>query len=265
MMNDALARLEGVYAGLPQVPCNGCGICCVTPHMTLVEFAFLLRGVIDNLGGDAAALLAAGEMRPSGKYPGNFLCALQDEQARCAAHAWRPLACRLEGLPVLDRMGFREQKICPHICDSDMDAQVTQTMVEEWTRDVFALNRPFYRLLEEPYWVDALNLECWLAVLLDPDVTQPFFLRMRKQLAGVIDVKVFAGHYADRTGFARKLTLIDRFFAANEERKPEQALKCIRRIVHEFPRTGTHFREQGGKYFRLMKQLVRETKQGKRV
>ena len=146
-----------------------------------------------------------------------------------------------------------------------MKTRVTCALVEVWTQTVFALKQHFCTVLEAPYWVDGLNIECWLAILLDPNITQPFFMRMRQSLKDVVDTDFLAGHYADKTEFARKLDLIDRFFVESEKRRLDRALKCIRQIVHDFPRTGTHYREPGAKYFKLMKQLAREAKQGKRA
>jgi len=257
-LEDACASLAQVYGEIPACPCKACGQCCVTPHMTFLEFACVLKGMLEALGGEEIAGCLRSEQEPAARFSGNFLCALQAADGRCRLHAWRPLSCRLEGFPILDQMSGRAAPMCPHSEGHALPDAPGKAAVEAWIHRVQDLNQPFGAEPCEPYWVNGLNLECWLAVLLDPRIAQPYFLALRRHLLNALPCAAWAGHYVDHTRLAEKLGLIDQFFAANEAQKPERALKCMRRILHGFPRTGTHYQTEGKQYLDLMKRIIRQ-------
>lgn len=251
---DLLSDLEALYAELPDVPCIACGTCCVTPHITAVELAYLLSG----LGKDPAALkaLVAGKMVKSERYQGNFLCRAQDDAGRCTVHPFRPLACRLEGMPILDEMGMRDEPVCEHIRPGDME-EVTREQIEGWIQAAFDLSAQVHPVSEEPWFVNGLNLECWWAVLFDPEITQPFFLQIRTTFREAYDLEDVAQSYTDRTGFARKLALIETYFEMIEAKRPDKAFRLMRQVLQEFPRTGSHYALEGRTYLRFAKDLMR--------
>ncbi len=111
-LSDAFPDLEALYQALPPVPCEGCGSCCVTPHLTLVEFAYLLRHLENNFSQAEMITLLQAPMVPAARFPGNFLCALQGPDGLCRVYPARSLSCRAEGLPVIDSMSGREAPAC---------------------------------------------------------------------------------------------------------------------------------------------------------
>lgn len=256
-ITDLFSELETLYAGLPDVPCTACGKCCVTPHMTAVEFAYLLKGMLESCDAETLGRLVNHPMEGSSEYAGNFLCGVQDDNGRCRLHAYRPLACRLEGIPVLDEMSMRDEPICPFIKPDDMAVDVTAEQVETWIQQAFDLSNAIHPVSMEPWFLNGLHLECWWAVLFDLDITQSFFLDIRAKFNDTFELHPLAELYQDQTGFAERIGLIESYFAEMEAKRPDKAFKLIRRIVHGFPKTGTYFHYEGQQYFRFTKDLVR--------
>ena len=257
----AFADLTALYNNVPAVPCTGCGYCCVSPTMTVVEFAFLLDHIFAHLAMDEIASLLTRPMEPAAHMKGNTLCPLQKEDKHCRFYGVRCLSCRIEGIPALEGMGIREERICPHITEDQVQTEVTAESVDTWIQEVFRLSQPVHEVSVEPYFLNAVNLECWWAIALDRAITQPFFTRIREALWAEWDLAELQPHYVDHTRLALKLSLIDTFFAESEAHSPQKALKAIRRVIHEFPQTGTYYQHEGQEYFKLMKRVVQQ--QGK--
>ena len=258
-LREAFPDLEALFTELPDVPCIACGLCCVTPHLTLAEFAYLLEGLLTQWSREELIDFVTRPMEPEGRYPGNAKCRLQaKEKGCCRLYTHRPLMCRLEGLPVLDRMGIRSIEICPYIDERQMSRRVEADEVDTWVQQAFDISGRFYRVYEEPYWMTALNVETWLALLLDPRIEQRPVLAVRSQLLDCFDVAFLAPHYVDRTGFARQLNLIDCFFEEAEvRRRPRLAVEALRRILGEFPNTGSYWQEEGRRYLEFMEEVIR--------
>lgn len=258
-LQQTFRQLESLYDELPEAPCVACGLCCVSPHMTFLEFAHLLQGMLTNWPPQRLHDLVHAAPGPEKRYPGNYVCRVQGEKGLCELYPWRSLMCRLEGFPVLDRMGIREVQICPYITDEQVETRLTPAQVDAWVQRLYALDAPWNRAVDEPYWLTGLNLECWLAVALDEKITQLPVRALRNHLRAHFDLDPFAASYVDTTRLADKLELIDRFFQeAHEFRRPRRAVALLNRILGDFPRTGTHFQAEGRQYLELMRAIVRD-------
>lgn len=260
-LHDAFPELQRLYAEMPKVPCVACGLCCVSPHITLLEFAYLFEGMLASWPPERLRAYVTDPPVPEKRYPGNLQCRVQEEKGLCSLYDWRPLMCRLEGTPTLDRMGIREAQLCPYISEQDMAVQVAPEQVDRWVEAVFALNNRYYNTYEEPYWLSALTPSSWLAVALDPAITQAPVLAIRALLQEAFSFADLAPAYRDVTGLAQQLDLIDAFFAAAEGKEPRRALRTIRKILFDFPTTGCYYQDEGRKYFELMRTIVREQRQ----
>src|SRR3990172_6474656 len=103
-MSMTFNGLEELYAEVPGVPCTGCGHCCVTPTVTLVEFVHLMKHVISQFNPEEVARLLTQKMKPHERFEGNYQCKFLSPLGKCTVHPGRPLACRLHGLPVLEEL-----------------------------------------------------------------------------------------------------------------------------------------------------------------
>ena len=257
-LRDAFPDLKALYAKLPPVPCIACGLCCVSPHITLVEFVYMMDGVLKDWSKEAIIRLVADDQEAEKRYPGNHKCAYQSEKGLCSVHQGRSLICRLEGLPVLDRLGMRESHICPYITDEQLEVPVSESDIDTWVQEAFDLTNRYYPTYEEPYWLSSLTPECWFAVALDPDINQDLLLMIRSLIREAIDLDFLEPHYVNHTGLAEKLENIDAFFRFAEDKQPRRAVQAIRRVLYDYPRTGTYYLNEGKKYFHLMRDIVRE-------
>jgi len=132
---DAMARNPGV------IPCRpGCSACCRGPFDISVADALLLReGLMTLPAHDRAAVRAAGQAQlarlraeaPHWRPPWDLAelgeaqfdaiaerhraepCPLLDPDGACRAYAYRPLVCRLMGLPMMTAEGEIIDNACP--------------------------------------------------------------------------------------------------------------------------------------------------------
>ena len=144
MIKDALKRLEDLYArmdkeyerlsGLYGLTCDGCGDNCCTQrfhHHTVAEYLYLLEGLKAADPGLQETILRrarvvvesyshelqAGEIFRL-MCPVNF-------NGLCALYKWRPMICRLHGLPHYFIMPDGARKAgggCPKISGEEKDA-----------------------------------------------------------------------------------------------------------------------------------------------
>ncbi len=242
---NAFADLKALYQALPPVPCEGCGSYCVTPHLTLVEFVYLLRYLGENFSRPEMITLLQAPMVPAARFPGNFLCPLQDQKGLCRVYPARSLSCRAEGLPVIDAMSGRMAPVCRQGKQKQLDLEVTEMTVGDWLNRVGAISMAYHAFYEEPYFLNALNIECWFAVMLDPKIRQPFFIKLRNLLRTEFNFEFLAPYYLDHTDLAAQLDLIDKFFHACRQKRPRQAVAAMRRVIAEFPRTGSYYQHEG--------------------
>ncbi|MBN1258099.1 MAG: YkgJ family cysteine cluster protein [Planctomycetes bacterium] len=255
----SFSNLEVIYQNLPPVPCISCGLCCVSPHVTLLEFVYLLDGLLNSWPAEKLIALVAMPATLEKRYPGNLKCPCQEEKGLCGIYQHRPLMCRLEGLPVLDRMGIRKKQICPYITEEEMKVEVLPEDIDRWVAETFGLSTKYYNIYAEPYWLSALNLECWLAVALDPKILQGPVLNIRKMVQNSFDLDFLAVNYEDTTQFSEKLDAIDLFFEqAEKQRNPREAIGTILHILNDFPATGSYYLEEGKRYLSLMHKVLQD-------
>jgi Fe-S-cluster containining protein len=133
--NDARARLPAV------IPCQpGCSACCHGPFDVSVADALLLREGLTELPDQErnevrergrALLTRMREQAPDWQPPWDIArlgegrfdaiadrlsdepCPLLDPEGRCRVYAYRPLVCRLIGLPMMTAGGFVLENECP--------------------------------------------------------------------------------------------------------------------------------------------------------
>jgi Fe-S-cluster containining protein len=227
--------------------------------MTLLEFAWLLNNMLEKWEKGEIIAFVAEEPAPEPRYEGNHVCRIQSEKSLCGLHEFRPMICRLEGLPILNNMGVRDYIICPYILDEQMKTDVKPVEIDEWVTETFKLSSEFYPVYEEPYWLSALNIECWFSVVLDRKISQPSVLKLRDIIRESFDLDFLTEHYNDITQLSRKLDLIDSFFLEAETIKnPRKAISILKDIQNKFPITGSYYYDEADQYLKLMRKITRE-------
>lgn len=259
-LRDAFPAIRALNARLPKLPCTGCGLCCVSPEMTLVEFAMLAEVMMATWDDATWQKFLTEPLQSETRYTGHHVCPIQSEKGLCDFYESRPIICRLEGAPVLDCIGIRSFRNCPYIHEEDLPEGISAEMVDAWIQESFSISAHFYGVYEEPYWMCALTLDCWFAVALDPMIQQEEILAIRDLIHEAVDMRHLKKWYVDKTLLAKKLALIELFFDEAEQRRPKQALRAIKRVLHDFPETGAYYRTEAEKYTALMQRIIRQEK-----
>ncbi len=255
-LSERVAELEAIYDRVPAMDCRHCGTCCVSPMVTLIEYTCVLGGMLATFDREDWAEWLETPPEPTRPYDGNILCHLRnDTAARCQIYPYRPLGCRLEGFPVMDELCAREEPQCPHCSETNPSNQPTTEEIDRLIQDVYALSEPLHPFLEEPYFLDALNIPCWFAVLLDPRIDQPLFVSLRKRLGREFEIEFLQPLYRDHTRFADKLRCIETFFERAGRQDTTGASTALQRALYDFPRTGCYFYHQGSQFLELIGNL----------
>jgi len=238
-MSEYFKELEGLYSKIPGVPCTGCGNCCVTPSVTLVEFVYLMRSLIETRPTEEITELLSRKMDPHPKFAGNHKCRFLSPIGKCTVHPSRPLPCRLHGLPVLE-----ELKLEGMVTYTEMDTTQCPTVafdtLKSWLNEITDLNQEIYPI-NEPYWLTGLNIESWLAVYFDDSIDGGIFVPIKKFMIENFDFGFAKSSYRDRTHLKEKLDKIEILYQLQGVADPETVKKLLNSLISDYPRAGTFF------------------------
>ena len=253
MGTDLFADLEALYAELPQVLCEGCGTCCVSPNCTLVEFLYLIFRSREILSADefSQAILAHSSIHPD--YEGNLRCAFLNRQS-CAIHNGRAGACRLFGIDALNTMGIGNMVSCSrHITTAGMP--VDASFVSTWLARLVGLNRQIYAVDTEPFFLTGLSFECWLDIYFDQSIRHEFFKAIRATMHGYIDIEEFADRYRPKTNLSDKLDKIVAFHDFIDIGDAPTLRDIMLSIRNDYPHTGTYYYPEANRYLQTIDDL----------
>lgn len=132
-MRQLFAQMDQAYEAAAQAhgfECQGCrDNCCLTRfyHYTLAEYLYLHAGLktlptvlMSQIREQAAEAIQKMNDADQRRQPVRFMCPLNQKQ-RCILYAYRPMICRLHGIPHLLRRPDGRRQIGPG-CD-DFDRQ----------------------------------------------------------------------------------------------------------------------------------------------
>jgi hypothetical protein len=237
-IEERITQLQELLTSCPPLPAPELR-CSAAPHLTCLEFLQLFDNLQKNLTvGELAQVIAAAPTPvPVALNLPHLACPLL-KSGVCLAQGGQGVFCHLgEDLSRCD--GYSAEKI------------------EELLTRLVDLAAPLHENLTEPYYLNMLNFHCWLAVALDPNITQPLFTELREKLAQYFDLAPLQAHYQNHTKLKEKLDLIDLFFRLNAEQRAPEALACMRKIQSDFPFTGAYFGEQADAYRKFMEEIVK--------
>ena len=259
-MDEVQKKLQEIYLKAPDVPCGRCGKCCISPHMSFIEFIGLLKGMTAVLSEEQLREIISAPPVIAEYQMNNLVCPLLKTD-KCSCYENRPISCRLEGTDVLDKLTHRE-RICSYQSGAMPEEEFGGYEIEAILELANELNMAYCGNLEEPYYFDSVNLHCWFAIMFDPDITQEFFLDIRRKIFAVVDLAYIADSYVNHTRLNEKLDLIDRFFELNNQQKAQEALECMQKINSEFVYTGAYYYPQANVYINFMKDLIKVVEEG---
>jgi Fe-S-cluster containining protein len=105
LLSDLFEEMDSAYTRVARLygfRCDGCADnCCETRffHHTLLEYLYVYAGfqALDEKA-RAAVIDKAGARKFSGENPARVMCPL-NESGRCLVYDYRPMICRLHGIP----------------------------------------------------------------------------------------------------------------------------------------------------------------------
>lgn len=241
-----LGQIEALYRELPTVHCKGCGRCCVSPTCTLAEFIYLAATMNRCLQEKEINSALTSPVQLHKTCEGNIHC-LFLKNGTCTIHPSRTGACRLFGIPSLEKMNINDLVVCTHAVTAT-GRNVTKKSLMQWLRRIIALNLSLFPLGTPPYFIIGMNLECWFDIYFDEPYPQPFFSGIQKTMAAHLDLSRFAPTYRQRTGIRKKIEAIDQFTAVLDCGDPALLQKHLLHIRDDFPQTGTYFFEEANRF-----------------
>ncbi len=225
-----------IYNNIPKVGCQACGECCVTPHVTMVEFCYMFEFLLEKPDQLIETLSKVVPYHPD--YPGYFKCRFQTPDNFCGIYSNRPLACRMHGHPVLEQMGMQYHVYCQKIKTVERD--ISQEDVYFFLDKTNNLNQGYYPYYTAPYWVSGLNIETWLTILFT-DVNKSFFNLLKKIIERNLYLADLTPHFIQQVNLKEKVELIEEFQAEFSSGKFENLEPLLYRIQNDFPDTGAYF------------------------
>jgi hypothetical protein len=257
MTADIFAQLENLYKELPDVQCQGCGLCCVSPSCTLVEFLYAMNGAKKILSGDdlKAFLTQKPEIHP--EYEGNLRCIFL-KNSRCLIHAARSGACRLFGVPSLLQMGIADMVECRNNIKASGNASAE--FIRAWIDRLVDLNRNIFPIAEEPFFLTGLNIESWLDIYFDATHTLEFLKNLRPIMLEYLDLNELTSIWKDRTHIRDKMEKIDAFTSFIHIGAGNTLKGVLLSIRDDYPFTGTYFLAEADKYLKRIDEEMGKNK-----
>jgi len=233
--------LQRLYGRLPEVPCLGCGDCCVSPTCTVIEFVEAMRYLLENSTQERIAEVLNSPPVLHAAFEGNLRCRFHDlVSKKCRIHPSRTLACRLFGLPAMGRFSIENLENCGKMVFSG-GGPANESDIRDWLEELTRLNREVSPFYSEPYWVAGFNIECWLAVYFDPFLDFDAFGELKRFLRKELDLSFLEGCYKETTGLKDKVDRITLLYQLIQAGNRPESLALISELRSRYPMTGTYY------------------------
>ncbi len=239
---NIIKEIDILYNQLPQVSCQGCGQCCVSPTTTLAEFLYLIHHINDVFPPAIMEefIFAAPQIAPH--HEGNLVCALLS-QSKCTVHPWRSGACRLFGIPSLDELGVANLVSCFNNI-SVISGKWDKQFIMQWLDSLALVNESLYEFGKEPYFIYGFNLECWLDIYFDELIADDVFCQIRAIMKNHVDLSAYASRYVPKTGLKEKIDKINLLTMLIDTPDKDSIEQLCISIRDDYPLTGTYFTKE---------------------
>ena len=227
---------DNIYRRVPEISCQACGECCVSPHMTLIEFCYMMTSLLDKPEQLERTISRIVPRHPI--YPELFTCRFQTPDNLCGVYSHRVLACRLHGYPVLEKAGFQYHVHCKKVEPTDKGLAMDD--IYELMDRITELNQVYYSHYTPPYWVACLNTESWMTILFT-EIPQNVFRLLRNLISRELGIQNLSEHFTQRVTIEEKLAMIDLFQADLYHSRYENYGPILTKIQNDFPDTGAYY------------------------
>lgn len=251
---NILNDIQKLYDEIPEINCQMCGDCCVSPTCTLVEFIFMMNYCIKKYGLEKISYKILQKPEIHRGFEGNLKCPFLDGNG-CFAYKGRTGACRLFGNPVLKELGIKDLVDCTKKC-TVVDKAKDIAYIQNWLDRLSLLNNKLYPFGQAPYFIRGFNLSCWLDLYFDPLLDMEPFSQIKAILHSSIDMMSLAPVYVVSTGLKEKVDKITLLTVMLDTADAYALRKLIISIRDDYPLTGTYFYEEANAYLRAMDKVL---------
>ena len=239
MQLNIIDTIELLYSKLPQVACNGCGKCCVSPTCTLAEFLYFMNKCSNTALPAAMESLLFKTPSLHRVHDGNLNCLLLDN-SHCAVHPWRSGACRLFGIPSLDKLDIPDLVPCFNNIQV-VSGESSTAFIQQWLQKIVDVNKELYSFGTAPYFVFGFNLECWLDIYFDTTIDADVFGEIREVMSRYFDLSAYSKRYIPRTNLKEKIDKITVLSILLDYGDKNIMRETLLSIINDYPYTGTYF------------------------
>jgi Fe-S-cluster containining protein len=252
-----LAPLLTSYGNVVGLACGDCpGDCCVSPTLTAPEFVHMMRQALLRFGESQLLALLSAPTREHLAYPGNHHCRFQDSSSgRCINYEGRGLACRLHGHEVLRQFHIPDMEYCARL--PAPDRPFPKEEVEGMIDAIQQVRESFGCDYSAPYFLTALNLECWLDLYFHLELT-----RERPTLAPLGEMlrrEVLLPQPAilrDWTTLRGKLNAIDRLTELLDAGDALAIEAQLLSLLNDYPSVGSLFLAEGNEMLKFVQERI---------
>lgn len=247
---NIITKIESLYKKLPEVGCNGCGLCCVSPTTTLAEFIYLFNYLENELNENEILNFILKPAKLHEEYEGNSHCIFLDGK-RCAIHPGRAGACRLFGIPSLKEMKIQNMEECRYNIKV-ISGRGDLPYIESWLNELFEFENTLYPFGSEPYFVKGFNLHTWLDIIFDDSIDFDVFKTIKDVIKENLKIFKYQSDYTLCTNIREK---IDKIGILNSMIGIADAItlkKILLSIRDDYPLTGSYFYEEAQAYLKII-------------
>lgn len=244
--------LDRLYAQVPGLGCQGCdGHCCVSPTMTAPEFVWMILGAFASRPREEWQYQVSAPGREHFTYAGNAHCRWQLAGGLCGNYVHRALSCRLHGHDALRALASDNTESC------DLHPAgylaLSTNLLGKLLAEVTQINEDAGLPYGEPYYMQSLNLECWLDFMQHPsycqdrESLQPLRTYLDRYLGHLPWPKPIPTH----TTLNAKLGEIDKLYMAIAQGDGASVLRHLDSLENDYPSCATFWVTEA-RHFRKM-------------
>lgn len=244
--------LDRLYSQVTGLGCQGCdGHCCVSPTMTAPEFVWMMLGAFTSRSQEEWQCAVSAPGREHFAYAGNAHCRWQLAGGLCGNYVHRALSCRLHGHDALRVLASDNTESCDLrpagylVMPTSALSQILDAITQ--------INDDAGLPYAEPYYMQSLNLECWLDFMQHPaySLNRETLQSLRAYLDRYLGQLPWPTQIHAHTTLGAKLDEIDRLYTAISQGDGANVLRHLDSLENDYPSCATFWVTEA-RHFRKM-------------